>query len=141
MDLELDGQLAPVRQACRLPVILLDTNALIWLHRGHSRSRPLRETFQRLYVSPASVLELQFLVEAGRLRLRSQATVSDLIDDDRWAIDDPPSDRWFTAAVEVGWSRDPFDRLIVAHARLRGWRLATGDDALLTRLGPKGFEL
>jgi PIN domain nuclease of toxin-antitoxin system len=84
---------------------------------------------------------LQFLVEAGRLRLRGPATVNDLVDDDLWAIDDPPSDRWFAAAVEVGWSRDPFDRLIVAHARLRNWRLATGDEVLITRLGPKALEL
>lgn len=141
MDLELDGQVTPVRQTRRPAVILLDTNALLWLHRGHSRSDPLRDTFQRLYVSPASVLELQFLVEAGRLRLRGQATINDLVDDDRWAIDDPPSDRWFATAVEVSWSRDPFDRLIVAHARLRNWRLATGDDALVTRLGAKALEL
>jgi PIN domain nuclease of toxin-antitoxin system len=122
-------------------VILLDTNALLWLHRGHPRSRTLRATFRRLFVSPASILELQFLVEAGRLRLRGPATVNDLVDDDLWAIDDPPSDRWFAAAVEVGWSRDPFDRLIVAHARLRNWRLATGDEVLITRLGPKALEL
>lgn len=137
----MDGQVTAVRQARRVTVILLDTNALLWFHQGHPRSRPLRQTFQRLYISPASILELQFLVEAGRLRLRRQATVSDLADDDRWAIDDPPSDRWFATAVGVGWTRDPFDRLIVAHARLRDWRLATGDTGLMTRLGPKAFEL
>ena len=137
----MDPQVTPIREAKPLAVILLDTNALLWLHRGHPRSRPLVTTFQRLYVSPASTLELQFLVEAGRLRLRGQATVNDLVDDDRWAIDDPPSDRWFATAVEVGWSRDPFDRLIVAHAKLRNWRLATGDDALIARLGQKALEL
>jgi PIN domain nuclease of toxin-antitoxin system len=96
----------------------------------------------RLYVSPASLLELQFLVEVGRLRLRGGAGVGDLMDDDRWAMDDPSSSDWFRLAVEVGWTRDPFDRLLVAHARLRGWRIATGDRVLLDRLGPGGcFEL
>jgi PIN domain nuclease of toxin-antitoxin system len=33
-------------------------------------------------------------------------------------------------------TRDPFDRLLVAHARLRGWRLATADNQLVKRLGP-----
>ena len=75
MDLELDREGTPVYQALCFSVILLDTNALLWLHQGHARSRRLRTTYQRLYVSPASILELQFLVEAGRLRLRSQATV------------------------------------------------------------------
>ena len=38
--------------------------------------------------------------------------------------------------------RDPFDRLLVAHARLRGWRVATGDGPILDRLGPsERFEL
>jgi PIN domain nuclease of toxin-antitoxin system len=41
---------------------------------------------------------------------------------------------WFTKALELGWTRDPFDRLLVAHARLRGWRLATGDARLLEQL-------
>ena len=141
MDLELDREVTPVYQALSFSVILLDTNALLWLHQGHARSRRLRTAYQRLYVSPASILELQFLVEAGRLRLCGQATVNDLVDDDRWMIDDPPSDRWFATAVKVGWSRDPFDRLIVAHAGLRNWRLATGDDALITRLGAKALEL
>jgi PIN domain nuclease of toxin-antitoxin system len=40
----------------------------------------------------------------------------------------------FDAAVDLSWTRDPFDRLIVAHARLRGWRLATGDRVILAEL-------
>ena len=49
---------------------------------------------------------------------------------------------WFSQAVGVRWTRDPFGRLIVAHAQLRGWRLATGDTALAAKLGPqKSFGL
>lgn len=117
-------------------MILLDTNAIIWLHRGDRRVRAL-EKATSLYASPASLLELQFLIEGGRLRLRSDSTVEDLIADNRWLLDDPPSALWFSQAVEVGWTRDPFDRLIVAHVGLRGWRLATGDTALAARLGPR----
>lgn len=117
------------------PLILLDTNALIWLHQGHRRSRPLARTTSRLRISPASLLEIQFLVEAGRIRLRARAAVAGMVEDERWLLDDPPSGRWFEAALEAGWTRDPFDRLVVAHTRLRGWRLATGDRALLDRLG------
>jgi hypothetical protein len=57
----------------------------------------------------------------------------------------------FDAAVDLDWTRDPFDRLIVAHARLRGWRLATGDRVMLAELhansvigleiGPTGNDL
>ena len=111
-------------------MILLDTNAVIWLDSRHRRARPLLDQSAPLRISPASVLELQFLAEAGRLRVDLAAIVAD----DRWKLDDPPGSAWMLRAVEENWTRDPFDRLIVAHARLRGWRLATADAGILQRL-------
>lgn len=116
-------------------MILLDTNAVIWMHRGDRRTRALEKSAARCYASPATLLELQFLIEIGRLRLRSSATLDDIMDDGRWLLDDPPSAAWFSHAAGVGWTRDPFDRLIVAHAQMRGWRLATGDTAMAAQLG------
>lgn len=122
-------------------MILLDTSAVLWLHQGHRRAGPLERESGRLYMSPASLLELQFLIEVGRLRTRARVAAGDLAEDNRWVVDDPPSADWFRIAVDVGWTRDPFDRLLVAHARLRGWRLATGDSELRERLGPACVEL
>lgn len=116
-------------------MILLDTNAVLWLQAGHPRGRPLARRAGSLYISPVSLLEIQFLVEAGRVRLRPRASVADLAGDTRWVLDDPPAVDWFGRALDIGWTRDPFDRLLVAHAALRGWRLATGDADLLERLG------
>ena len=115
-------------------MILLDTNAVIWLDQNHARVRPLLRGGARLYVSPATMLELQFLAEAGRIRLK-QGDVAALAADDRWVVDEPPSAAWFAAAIQLGWTRDPFDRLIAAHAIVRGWPLATGDRALIEHLG------
>ena len=115
-------------------MILLDTNALIWIDRGHPRATALRRS-AALYVSPATVLELQVLAEAGRIRLRS-GSVRSVLDDDRWIIDDPPAIEWFERSCDLSWARDPFDRLIVAHALLRRWRIATADGSILDRLGP-----
>lgn len=131
MDLDVDGARSRVPEP-RPKVILLDTNAVIWLDHNHRRTRGL-SNHGRLYMSPATLLELQILVEAGRVRLRASG-VSEVVDSGRWLLDDPPSGSWFTKALEIGWTRDPFDRLIVAHARLRGWRLATGDTAVLKHL-------
>jgi PIN domain nuclease of toxin-antitoxin system len=117
-------------------VTLLDTNALIWLERGHRRARPLLENGRTLYISPASLLELQMLNEVGRLRLTADA-LDALANDERWLLDDPPAANWFLGSTEIAWTRDPFDRLLVAHARLRGWRLATGDTALIAQLGAR----
>jgi hypothetical protein len=52
-----------------------------------------------------------------------------------WLLDDPPSAAWFSGALDVRWTRDPFDRLLAAHARLGGWRIATGDGEFLRHLG------
>jgi PIN domain nuclease of toxin-antitoxin system len=118
-------------------VILLDTHALLWLDRGHPRSRPLARWAGRLYVSPACLLEVTLLSEVARIRLRRGATPATLAQDDRWLVDSPSSVAWFEAAWSLSWVHDPFDRLLVAHAEHRGWRLATADSELLTRLGPK----
>lgn len=133
MDLDVEGRRSDVRVETA-PLILLDTNAVIWLHRGDRRAAALAQRATRLYASPATILELQFLIEAGRLRLRAGASLTQLMHDDRWVIDDPASAAWFEKASEIGFTRDPFDRLIVAHARLRHWRLATGDRVLLSQL-------
>ena len=51
-------------------LFVLDTNALIWLEQGHRRMRALAGGAKRLYISPAHLLELQVLLEAGRHPLR-----------------------------------------------------------------------
>ena len=115
-------------------MILLDTHAAIWIAQGHKRSRQLAR-LPRLYLSPVTVLEVQFLAETGRLRLAAGLSAAALAADGRWRLDEPPAARWFTLACEIDWTRDPFDRLLAAHARLRGWKLATADAVLLDRLG------
>lgn len=117
------------------PVILLDTNAVIWLDRRHRRAKGLSGAGP-LFVSPATLVELQMLDELGRIRFAAGGSIRSIVEDDRWTVDDPASIDWFTLATEESWTRDPFDRLIVAHARLRGWRLATADRTILDRLRP-----
>lgn len=113
-------------------MILLDTNAVIWWASEHARSAPLRKWQGRTFVSPATLLEIKFLVECGKIRLRPNVS---LAEDPRWFVDDPSSRALFDQAEEISWTRDPFDRLIVAHAQLRRWRLATADSLLIEHLG------
>jgi PIN domain nuclease of toxin-antitoxin system len=63
--------------------------------------------------------------------------VADIANRDQWLLDDPPAAAWLDGARAFGWTRDPFDRLLAAHAQLRGWKLATSDALLLERL-PEG---
>ena len=89
-----------------------------------------------LYISPANLLEIQFLLEAQRIRLRPGMSVDDFLSDGRWVLDDPPAAAWFDVAQGLTWTRDPFDRLLAAHSQYRGWKLATGDGHLLDVLDP-----
>lgn len=116
-------------------MILLDTNAVVWLEQRHARVRSLARGHRRLHLSPATLLELQFLEEAGRIRI--DGGVAAIAADERWILDEPPAAKWFETSLSLSWTRDPFDRLITAHAELRGWRLATGDQLLIQRLGSK----
>jgi PIN domain nuclease of toxin-antitoxin system len=117
-------------------VILLDTNAVIWLELRHRRARPLLAGRLQLHISPATVLELRFLEESGRIRLHNRDAASIAIDD-RWTLDDPPAAAWFDRALDLTWTRDPFDRLLAAHALLRGWRMATADPVIQEQLGAR----
>lgn len=120
-------------------MILLDTNAVIWWATNHRRSAVLRKWQGRTFVSPVSLLEIRFLVECGRARLRPNTS---LAEDPRWFVDDPSARALFEEAESVSWTRDPFDRLIVAHAQLRSWKLATADEMLIEHLGPsRSLEL
>jgi PIN domain nuclease of toxin-antitoxin system len=107
---------------------------VIWLEQGHPRARPLIKDRRRLYVSPATLLELQFLHDTGGVRIDAASVVGDWSEWDRWLLDDPPAASWFLRAADLVWTRDPFDRLIAAHAMLRRWRLATGDDELISNV-------
>jgi PIN domain nuclease of toxin-antitoxin system len=115
-------------------MILLDTNAVLWMLTGHRRAAALADTAARLFLSPVSLLELKFLVECGRLEELGEDALDRVAADPRWRLDNPTCERLFRAALPLDWTRDPFDRLLVAHAKCRRWRLATGDRALRDRL-------
>ena len=66
--------------AAEAAVILLDTHAAIWIAQKDRRVRALQR-FPRIYLSPASVLEIQFLLDAGRIRLSEGRSASMLAGD------------------------------------------------------------
>ena len=115
-------------------MILLGTNAILWLLAAHPRAEPLVRQEVRLYVSPVSLLEMKYLVEVGRLHVAEGRSVEAVVEDPRWQLDSPASDVLFKTAMDLDWTRDPFDRLLAAHAQCRGWRLASGDRELKAKL-------
>ena len=115
-------------------MILLDTSAVLFLLAGHRRARALRPHAGRLRFTPVALLELQFLQEVGRGIFTTDRPADAVAQDPRWTVDDPPLSSVIRHALELTWTRDPFDRLIAAHAVYRGWRLATSDGAMIDNL-------
>ncbi len=78
-------------------------------------------------------LELQYLYEIGRIRYPAGAILSDLSDEIGLALCDRPYLPTMKASLDLDWTRDPFDRLIVAHALANDFDLVTKDASLLQR--------
>jgi len=115
-------------------MILLDTSAVLFLLARHRRAHPLAAHRGKLRFTPVALLELEFLQEVGRGVFTTDRPADVVADDPRWIVDDPPLASVIRHALELTWTRDPFDRLIAAHAVHRGWRLATSDSVLLDSL-------
>lgn len=111
------------------PVAHLDTHVVAWLYAGELTRIP--ESAQAvindavLAVSPIVALELGHLREIGRLTAGPDAFLDDLATRIGLAVDDSSFASVVAVAGDLTWTRDPFDRLIVAQA-------AVGADTLIT---------
>ena len=120
-------------------VAYLDTHVAAWLFAGDpSRlSAAARGVIEDgdLLVSPAVVLELQYLYETKRVGEAAEAVIDDLKHRVSLRVCDLPFPDVVRRALSVTWTRDPFDRLIVAQAAARNARLVTKDRVLRRRYG------
>ena len=116
------------------PLIYLDTHVAAWLFAGKAELLPARAQARieesDLLVSPAAVLELQYLYEIERVSEPAQAVLDALGPELGLRVCDLSFARVADAALGLGWTRDPFDRLIVAQAIARGAALLTKDRAI-----------
>jgi PIN domain nuclease of toxin-antitoxin system len=115
------------------PVIYLDTHVVFWLYAMGGEA-PLSEAAREvvrdsaeLRISPMVRLELQYLHEVGRTGTPAAPVVDELGSMLGLRVCDAPFAAVVQAAERQSWTRDPFDRLIVAQAALRGAKLVTKD--------------
>lgn len=112
----------------------LDTHILVWLYSGELErlSPKVKEILEEadLLVSPISLLEMDFLHEIGRLTVRGATIIRSLEEEIGLKVPSDPFLDVISEASGISWTRDPFDRLIVAHAKLRGSSLLTKDRTL-----------
>lgn len=111
--------------------VYLDTHIALWLYSGQidriSKRAANLINRERIGVSPAVLLELQYLHEIGRVTAASRAIIGDLKRRLGLAVEDRSLETVAERALDLNWTRDVFDRLIVAQAALDNAELITTD--------------
>ncbi len=109
----------------------LDTHVTLWLYSGETERLSKRATNlinrERVGVSPVVLLELQYLREIERVTVAPRAIIMDLKERLGLAIEDRSLATVMERALGIAWTRDVFDRLIVAQAALDDGELVTSD--------------
>ncbi len=116
-------------------MIYIDTHVVVWLYAGfvEKLSEQARELINQelISISPAVRLELQYLYEIERLKVEAGIIVSDLSNRIGLKMCDKNFDAIISKAMELNWTRDPFDRIITANAALNNNILLTKDNRIL----------
>ena len=116
-------------------MIFLDTHVFVWLYAGlnekfSAKGIELLNTHD-LKISPMVMLETQYLYEIKRIQIPARQLYEDLhlrvgvtVASDDFSLITQNS-------LDFSWTRDPFDRLIVAHATTLSASLLTADKTIL----------
>ena len=105
--------------------IYIDTQIVIWLCEGLSeRLTPEAAKAiesEQVEISPMVLLELEYLFEIKRILKAPMALVEQMQTLIGLRISDHPFAAVTQTALFETWTRDPFDRMIVAQARSDGY--------------------
>jgi PIN domain nuclease of toxin-antitoxin system len=116
-------------------LIYLDTHVVIWLYGDNvNRLSPLAENLIRendIYISPMIRLELQYLYEIGRLGSSPNQIIEYLTNQANLRICQKDFSLIIQQAMQISWTRDVFDRLIVANAMVNENILLSKDHKIL----------
>jgi PIN domain nuclease of toxin-antitoxin system len=119
--------------------VFLDTHVVVWLFSGEAArlSRNAKATIEAndLVISPAVKLELTYLQEIGRLQAPADVMVRDLAVRIGMQVDGESFERIIEHALRSLWTRDVFDRIIVAHAQVNEETLLTKDAVIRKHYG------
>lgn len=116
----------------------LDTHVVVWLFsHKHGRipaSVRRRIDRERPAVSPIVEVELGFLYEVGTMRSSPSEVLDDLRASLELVVSDAPFAAVARAAVDLIWTREPFDRLIAAQSLVDRVTLITADETILANV-------
>lgn len=115
-------------------MIYLDTHVVAWLYAGIIDLFPgyVQKLISReeLLISPIVTLELQYLFEVGRVSKKATDVVFDLGKRIGLKTCEHPFNDVIENAMKQKWTRDPFDRIIVAQASILSTQIATKDETI-----------
>ncbi|MEM7126974.1 MAG: PIN domain-containing protein [Chloroflexota bacterium] len=115
-------------------MIYLDTHVVVWVH-ANDRQR-FSVSLQQLmnqhewFISPIVRLELQYLHEIGRINPTVDTILTDVAQRMGLSVCSKPFNNIIANALSMTWTRDPFDRILVAHASIDNDILITRDEMI-----------
>lgn len=120
-----------------METLYLDTHIVVWLRQKElekfsPKALEAIEQAGQLLVSPMVELELKFLHEIGRISETPYNILGDLGAMIGLKIDDRSFSEVVQKAMLIDWTRDPFDRIIVAHTMSQESKLLTKDEKILS---------
>ncbi len=117
-------------------MIYLDTHAVVWLYAGlvGKFSQPVRDLMndKDITISPIVRLELQYLYDIQRVTDDADTIVADLSKRIGLGVCEKDFNTIISVALGISWTRDPFDRIIVANASLNDSILVSKDQSMLS---------
>lgn len=87
-----------------------------------------------------SLLEIQMLSESGRIEAKPEFAEA-VLSDTRFVVDEVPLVALVQKSLQLGWTRDPFDRFIVAHSLFRRIPLCSLDGVIASNYKLIVYEL
>ena len=117
-------------------MIYLDTHVVVWLYAGDKSQltekgvKLINEN--ELLISPIVQLELQYLLEIKRITQPAASILKDLAKRVGLKTCQKPFEQVMQESIKQRWTRDPFDRIIVAQAALDKTTLLTKNKTILS---------
>lgn len=128
-----------------METLYLDTHIVVWLRQKElekfsKRALDTIENAHTLLISPMVMMELKYLQEIGRLTDSPYNILGDLNAMIDLRVDEVEMFDVIKKSLSLEWTRDPFDRLIVANTMVRDYPLLTKDEKILANFEGAFFE-
>jgi PIN domain nuclease of toxin-antitoxin system len=119
-------------------MIFIDTNVIVRLYNGDLdllsvNAKKIINNSNDIFVSPMVILELEYLYEIEKVKEDANTVIDYLAEKINLQVDECGFAEVMKFALRETWTRDPFDRIIAAHAKMRNAALVSADREIKQR--------